>query len=69
MRVVYLLPAELLLIHPGLVVELPSFSVSPCQLPPAPDSLDSGYLTFSLADKLLLCGGWRSGQSYIDIQR
>ena len=66
---VYLLPAEMLLINPGLVVELPSFTVSPCQLPPVPDILDYGYFTFSLADKLLLCGGWRSGQSYIDIQR
>ena len=53
------------MVRPGLLLELPSFSVSSCTLPDPPSKMDEGYFQFYLAGKLIICGGWRSlGNSY-----
>lgn len=50
----------MLMMRPGLLVELPSFTVSSCTLPEPPHNLDYGYFQLYEAGKLLICGGYRT---------
>ena len=51
---------DMLMLRPGLLVELPSFTVSSCTLPEPPYRVDYGYFQLYEAGKLLICGGYRT---------